>query len=190
MRESRPYRKFTTLTELDLSRMLREMEALPWSEVETKTLGKRSVAWLRVTDAGRNEIPAAEAAFRYVEAIRQAPCTLAVLRRLGFALGARLDDLGSAYVSRMSPGDVVPPHADDYSPYYSGYHRVQVVLKQSPDAAFAVGGDSIATQPRDCGVFDNLLEHSVQAGSGERCVLLVDVRARALANGLTMEFAQ
>lgn len=190
MKEAQAYRKVMYLTELDHSRILRELESLPWSDVKTLTLGQRRVAWLRVTDLVENTIPSQASTFRYVDAMQRAPILLGVMRRVGLALGATLDDFGTAYASRMAAGDEVPPHADDYSGYYAEYHRVQIVLAQSADANFSIDGARVATQPRDCGVFDNTREHSVQAGSSERCVVLLDVRQRQLPNGLGMEFAE
>lgn len=100
------------------------------------------------------------------------------LRPLILDLMRRVDgiQLGRVLVTRLTPGSVITPHADQGAPaeYFTRY---QIALQSFPGAMFHIGDESVNFRTGDAWWINNREVHSVVNNSvDDRIVCIVDVR--------------
>lgn len=85
--------------------------------------------------------------------------------------------LGRVMITRLAPGKVITPHADQGScaEYYDRYH---VMLKNNPGSIFRCGQETVTMKPGEVWYFDNKIEHEVVNNSvDDRITMIVDIRS-------------
>lgn len=98
-------------------------------------------------------------------------------------------ELGRAFISRLKPGQIIPPHSDRIAEaeaafpfrrapavYYDRYH---IVLSSSPGVVFRCGEEQVWMRQGEVYWFNNQLEHEVINNSAEdRTHLIVDIHSQ------------
>lgn len=84
--------------------------------------------------------------------------------------------LGRVMITRLAPGKVITPHADQGAPadFYDRYH---IILQNLPGSVFQCGEEKVTMRAGDCWWFDNTKIHSVTNNSADdRLTLICDIK--------------
>lgn len=104
---------------------------------------------------------------------------LRTLREMTLNLIRRVDgvQLGRVIVTRMRPGSIITPHADEGAPSMF-YTRYQIALQSQPGALFTIGDETVNFSGGEAWWINNRERHGVVNNSAEdRIVCIVDIKS-------------
>jgi Aspartyl/Asparaginyl beta-hydroxylase len=86
--------------------------------------------------------------------------------------------LGRVVISRIPPGGVILPHADNYGDYVQDGARFHAVVQGLPGSKFHCGGETVQMLSGSVWWFDHKEMHSVENHSADdRVHLMIDIRS-------------
>jgi hypothetical protein len=110
-------------------------------------------------------------------AIQELPQAKSIIRDLMFRLDAYM--LCRCVITRLKPGGVILPHADDKGDYVhqGDIQRYHIVLQGLPGSLYKTGEETVCMKTGEVWWFNALKEHSVVNNSvDDRIHMLVDLR--------------
>lgn len=174
---------------VDTMPMLYALQRQPelWNQKRFRTTflntphGQVDDIWLRFSDdsktAGDTAAVMADGDCVWHEAAASLPQARPILLDLMRRLEAYA--LDRVVITRLAPGGVILPHADNEGAYVHDPHRHRhhVVLQGLPGSLYRTGDETVCMRTGDVWWFDALTEHEVVNNSAEdRIHMLVDLR--------------
>lgn len=86
-------------------------------------------------------------------------------------------ELGRVIITRVRPGGVIRPHADDKGDYVQEFSRYHIVLQGLPGSLYHCGNETVNMQTGSCWWFQHLEVHSIENNSADdRIHILADYK--------------